>query len=285
MLSNSGTIPYRRLTDPLMLAVATTSQRTQVPPGFIPAEATSFRITNPNPFWVRLKGFTGPAASSGTISATEGWLFQPGFSGVFTTQFPEYMATISVGAAAGTGVLEISYGIGGGGESSFFAAANNGGTASTVSVSNFPANQTVSGAVAVSNFPAIQQVADNGASLTVDTPQLPATLGTKTAANSLPVTPASDATFTTVDRGSASINTGQVTLTQGTAVQVVPARAGRRKVTLSPTSNIPYLIGNTGVTTTTGFAVLSGGAVTLDTTAAIFVIASNNGTMTFVETF
>lgn len=270
MLSSAGTIPYRRLTDPIMLNVGTTSQRTQVPAGFIPAEATSFRITNPNPFWVRLKGFTGPTAANGTISATEGWLFQPGFSGVFTTQFPEYMATISVGASAGTGVIEISYGIGGGGESSFFAAANNGGVASTVSVSNFPA---------------IQQVADNGASLTVDTLQLPATLGTKTAANSLPVTPASDATFATIDRGSPSIATGQVAVTQGTAVQIVPARAGRRKVTLSPATNIPYLVGTTGITSANGFAVLSGGAITMDTTAAIVVIAGNNGTMTFMETF
>lgn len=279
MLNNVGTIPYRRLTDPVRLPVATTSTTTPVPPGFIPQEATSFRVTNPNNFWVRLRGAQGANSSSLTITDQQGWLFPPGFSGTFTTQFPEYMATIAVGAGAGTGVLEVSYGVGGGGESAFYAGTG-GGTASNVN-----ATQAGTWTVAVNNFPAIQQVADNGGSLTIDSLQLPASLGTKAAAASLAITPASDATFTTIDRGSPSIATGQVAVTQGTAIQVVAARAGRRKVTLSPATNIPYIVGTTGVTATTGFAVLSGGAITMDTAAAIFVIAGNNGTMTFMETF
>lgn len=272
-LSTASQIPYRRLTNPIMLPYGTTAQKTIVPQGFIPPEATSFRATNRGTFPVRLKGTVNSSdVANLEVKEGEGWLFPPGHSEVFTTQFPEAMSTLSVaafGLQAGSGVLEISYGIGGGGASAFYAGSG-GGTSSTVSVSNFPA---------------IQQVADNGASLTVDTPQLPATLGTKTAAASLPVTPASDATFTTIDRGSPSIATGQVAVTQGTAIQVVAARAGRRKVTLSPTTNIPYIVGTTGVTATTGFAVLSGGAITMDTTAAVVVIAGNNGTMTFMETF
>lgn len=272
-LSTASQIPYRRLTNPIMLPYGTTAQKTIVPQGFIPPEATSFRATNRGTFPVRLKGTVNSSdVPTLEVKEGEGWLFPPGHSEIFTTQFPEAMSTLSVaafGLQAGSGVLEISYGIGGGGASAFYAGSG-GGTSGTVSVSNFPA---------------IQQVADNGASLTVDTPQLPATLGTKTAANSLPVTPASDATFTTIDRGSASINTGQVTIAKDVSVQIVPARAGRRKVTLSPTSNIAYFVGNTGVSISNGFSVLSGGAVTLDTTAAIFVISGSSGIMTFVETF
>lgn len=155
----------------------------------------------------------------------------------------------------------------------------------SVSVSNFPTTQAVSGSVTVGNFPATQQVSDAGGSLTVDSPQLPASLGVKAAAASLSVTPSSDGVFTTADRGSASIATGQVAINNTTAVQIVAARATRRKVTLAPTSQFTYFVGNTGVTATTGFAVLNGGAFTLDTTAAVFVVGQSNGTMTFMETF
>lgn len=269
-LSTASQIPYRRLTNPIMLPYGTTAQKTIVPQGFIPPEATSFRATNRGMFPVRLKGTVNSSdVAALEVKEGEGWLFPPGHSEIFTTQFPEAMSTLSVaafGLQAGSGVLEISYGIGGGGASAFYAGSGS----STVSVSNFPASQNVN---------------DSGGSLTVDSPQLPATLGTKTAANSLSVTPASDATFTTIDRGSASINTGQVTITKDVSVQIVPARAGRRKATLSPTSNIAYFVGNTGVSISNGFSVLSGGAVTLDTTAAIFVISGSSGIMTFVETF
>lgn len=157
-----------------------------------------------------------------------------------------------------------------------------------VSVGNFPANQTVSGSVSVSNFPATQQVSDAGGSLTVDSPQIPASLGAKAGTASLSVVPATDGLFTTVERGSGSIATGQVAVNNTTAVQIVPARAGRRKVTIAPVGTYNYFIGASGVTAATGFSVLGGGAVTLDTTAAVFAItgsAAANGAMTFVETF
>lgn len=211
MLSSTGVIPYRRLTDPLALSYGPASQRTVVPAGYIPAEATSFQVYNRGNAPVRLKGARGAAASNLTIKDGEGWLFPPGFRGTFTTQYPEAMATISVeanGVAAGSGILEISYGVGGAGESVAALVAvggstggnvtvtnfpavqpvsDNGGSltvdgsvsisnfpatqpvSGTVSVGNFPASQAVSGSVSVSNFPATQQVSDAGGSLTIDT--------------------------------------------------------------------------------------------------------------------
>jgi hypothetical protein len=84
----------------------------------------------------------------------------------------------------------------------------------TVNVGNFPASQAVS----VSNFPATQPVSiaaavnvnDNGGSLTTDTPQLPATLGAKASAASLPVVVASDqAPLSVTDAGgSFTVDTG-----------------------------------------------------------------------------
>jgi hypothetical protein len=154
-----------------------------------------------------------------------------------------------------------------------------------VSVSNFPATQPVSGSVSVSNFPVSQPVTDAGGSLTVDTPQLPASLGAKPAAQSISVIPATDAIYTAVDRGSGSISTGQVQVNNTAAVQVVSARSGRRSVTLAPSSQFTYFVGPSGVTAMTGFAVLNGGAITLHTTSAVFVIAQSTGPMTFVETY
>lgn len=145
--------------------------------------------------------------------------------------------------------------------------------------------QPISGTVSVGNFPAIQQIADNGGSLTTDTPQLPATIGAKTAALSLSTTPSTDGVWPVVDRASAAIATGQVQVNNTAAVQVVPARAGRRSVTLAPSTQFTYFVGNAGVTITTGFAVLNGGAVTLHTAGAVFVIANASGPMTFLETF
>jgi hypothetical protein len=113
----------------------------------------------------------------------------------------------------------------------------------------------------------------------------PASLGPKTAAASFSVTPATDALYTTVDRGSGSIATGQVQVNNTAAVQVVAARPGRRSVTLAPSTQFTYFVGNAGVTTANGFPVLNGGAVTVHSTGAVFVIANSTGPMGFMETF
>lgn len=145
-MSSDNAFPFRRLTEPLLLPVGPESQTTAVPSGFIPQGAKSFLVVNRNPFWVRLRGANAATSSNPAglvVTPDTGWLFPPGFWGVFSTQQPEFMATISVpfmGIPAGTGTLEVSYGGGGGGHTSGFLPP-----------------------------PASQNVNDAGGSLTVDT--------------------------------------------------------------------------------------------------------------------
>lgn len=277
-VSSSGQIPFRRLTDPLMVPVATTSTTMAVPAGFIPQDATSFRVVNPNNFWVRLRGAslaTSANPSALTITATQGWLFPPGFSGTFTSQFPEYLATISVGAGAGTGTLELSYGIGSSGESVGQLLAAGGSTNGTVTVANVPL-----------------PVAQNGAPWSFTLSGTAAVTGTVGITGTVAVTQSGTwnvgitGTAITITRGTASMATGQVNMTTGnTAYQIVPARSTRRSVTLVPTSQFTYFYGNSGVTVANGAAAPNGAVVTLETTAAIFAVSGSAGVMTFVEHF
>lgn len=154
----------------------------------------------------------------------------------------------------------------------------------TVSVGNFPATQAVSGAVSVSNFPATQAVSVS------NFPTSQAVTGTFWQATQ-PVSGTVSvgnfpATTTTISRGTGSMATGQIAMSAGnTAYQVAPARATRRSITFVPTSQFTYFYGNSGVTTTTGAAAPNGAAITLETTAAVFVVSGSTGTMTFVEHF
>lgn len=85
-----------------------------------------------------------------------------------------------------------------------------------------------------------------------------------------------------VSKGGNSIATGQVAV--GTsATQIAPARAGRQKITLSPTSATVYYVGPAGVTATSGVYVAAGGTITLDTTAAIFAVGAAALTVSFIE--
>lgn len=90
----------------------------------------------------------------------------------------------------------------------------------------------------------------------------------------------------TVSKGTGSLATGQVSVTTA-STQVVAARAGRGKVTISVGSANTCALGNTGVTTTTGFPLqpIAGASVTLDTSAAIFAICSATTTISFIEQF
>jgi hypothetical protein len=178
----------------------------------------------------------------------------------------------------------------------------------SVSVSNFPASQAVSGTVAVSNFPSTQPVSGS-VSLAGSLPSGTNALGSVSVSNfpasqavtgsvsvsNLPTTQAVSGTVTvsgitgtvtTIARGTGSMATGQVAITGGaTAVQIVPVRTARRSVTIVPTSQFTYFYGNAGVTQTTGAAAPNGAAITLETTAAVFVVSGSGGTMTFVEHF
>lgn len=136
--------------------------------------------------------------------------------------------------------------------------------------------------------PAVQQVADNGGSLTVDTPQLPATLGAKTTAQSLAVTlPNDQAGLPVLDRGSASMLTGQVSVNNTTAVQIVAARTNRRSVLLQPTSQFTYFVGpcTPTLTASNGFPVLNGAAILITFQGAICSIANSTGTMGWMDSY
>jgi hypothetical protein len=112
---SDNSFAFRRMTDPLLLPIATTATKFDVPDGYFRgagpgAGAQSFWVCNANNFWVRLKGSTGTYVA---VTDTTGWLFPPGFVGAFSTQFPQFMSTMAVtrqGLTAGTGTLEISYG-------------------------------------------------------------------------------------------------------------------------------------------------------------------------------
>jgi len=88
----------------------------------------------------------------------------------------------------------------------------------------------------------------------------------------------------TSEKSSDNLVTGQVAVGT-TSTLVVAARAGRKTVTLTPTSSTVYYIGNTGVTTANGMYVAAGGTVTLTTTAAIYAVGAAALTISFGETF
>jgi hypothetical protein len=87
-----------------------------------------------------------------------------------------------------------------------------------------------------------------------------------------------------IGKGGVGISTGQVAVGT-TATQVVPARAGRQKVTITPTTSTVFYVGAAGITTGTGMYVAAGGAVTLDTAAAVFAVGASAFTASYVELF
>lgn len=89
-----------------------------------------------------------------------------------------------------------------------------------------------------------------------------------------------------VARGGGSLATGQVSAGT-TSTQIVAARAGRQRVTVSVGAANACAFGNSGVTPTTGFALqpVAGATVTLETTAALFAACSAATTVSFVEQF
>jgi hypothetical protein len=210
---------------------------------------------------VAVSNFPASQAISGTVAATQSGAWNVGITGT---------PTVTVGNAS----IPVT--------GTFFQATQP--VSGTVNVGNLPATQQVAGTVAVSNFPAVEQVADNGGSLTIDTPQLPASVGAKTGALSLSVAPNTDMPFPIFDRGTAALATAQVAVGT-TATLIAPARAGRRVIVLIPTSNTTYYVGNAGVTTTTGVVLGAGAVVTMPTSAAIYAVATGSMTISYMEFF
>jgi hypothetical protein len=158
---------------------------------------------------------------------------------------------------------------------------------SSFAVSNFPASQAVTGTFWQATQPvsvaATVQVGDAGQSLTVDSPQIPATLGPKTAATSLSVAPNTDTPFPIYDRGSTSFATGQVSVGT-TPTLVAAARPGRRVIVLYPTNNTTYYVSGTSTIVTATSAPLGGGVtITLPTTSAVYAQGASAFTMGYVE--
>ena len=94
----------------------------------------------------------------------------------------------------------------------------------------------------------------------------------RTAIPVLPDTAAGDLAAT---RGATAPATGLATA-QGsatsTSAQLIAARTGRRSVTLYNTGSVTVFVGASGVTTTTGFPVPAGSALTIGFAGALFVV-------------
>ncbi len=108
--------PFRRRTNPVMVAVGVAAVSTDVPDGFITPDCNAFCVVNSSPCWVRLRGFR--EGQTGEVTEDTGWLFPPGHIGVYATQQPQRMSAMAV-ARPGFPVsaeylvpLEVSYGDG-----------------------------------------------------------------------------------------------------------------------------------------------------------------------------
>jgi hypothetical protein len=90
--------------------------------------------------------------------------------------------------------------------------------------------------------------------------------------------------------GSAALATAQATIST-TAASIVAARTGasgtgRIAATLYNTGAVTVFVGNSGVTTGAGMPIPAGGAITLNTQAALYgITASSSVTVAVVETY
>lgn len=91
--------------------------------------------------------------------------------------------------------------------------------------------------------------------------------------------------------GSDNMATGQnaSSLSPAAGAQIVPARSGRRSVTITNvTGTQPVYLGTSGVTTTSGLFLAGtvGASVTIPTTAAVFATSPTAAqTLSYIETF
>jgi hypothetical protein len=102
LAQSTQTIPFRRMSEPVQLAVGPTAQATMVPPERLldPASSqrlSSFYVVNPNQVYVRFKGYSTTADCANlSVTPSTGWLVPPGFVGVFSTQYPMCGSTLAV---------------------------------------------------------------------------------------------------------------------------------------------------------------------------------------------
>jgi len=95
-------IPFRRMSEPVQLAVGPTARTTMVPQDSLKdpksgQKLTSFYVINPNSVYVRFKGYsTASDCANLNVTPTTGWLVPPGFTAVFATQYPLCGSTLAV---------------------------------------------------------------------------------------------------------------------------------------------------------------------------------------------
>ncbi len=95
MPASGSSSPFRRRTDPVMVAVGIGSaESTPVPEGWITPDCNAFCVVNSSPGWVRLRGFRD--GQNGQVEEGKGWLFPPGHIGVYATQQPQRMSALAV---------------------------------------------------------------------------------------------------------------------------------------------------------------------------------------------
>ncbi|TXN36346.1 hypothetical protein [Methylobacterium sp. WL7] len=125
LAQSTQTIPFRRMSEPVMVQIGPTPQTTMIPAASLKdpmngLPLSSFYVVNPNSVYVRVKGFSN-AADCANIGVTEttGWLWPPGFVGVFSTQYPFCASAMAVSkpgfpitASTTYAPLEWSYGPG-----------------------------------------------------------------------------------------------------------------------------------------------------------------------------
>jgi hypothetical protein len=102
LAQSTQTIPFRRMTEPVQVNIGPTPQMTMVPPTSLKdpmngLPLSSFYVVNPNQVWVRVKGFNNATDCQNIgVTPTTGWLWPPGFVGVFSTQFPVCASAMAV---------------------------------------------------------------------------------------------------------------------------------------------------------------------------------------------
>lgn len=90
-----------------------------------------------------------------------------------------------------------------------------------------------------------------------------------------------------VQKGTATVANGQISVAT-TNTQIVAARTGRGRVTITNLGTTDVFIGATGVTTTTGqlLAGTKGASITLHTSAAIFgIVGTGNQSVSYIEEY
>jgi hypothetical protein len=94
-MSDPLTQPFRRNLEisPIIIPVGMAGQPMAVPamPG---TGVTSFKMSNPNPFWVWYRGWRGLASDMPTIDG-QGHFLAPGATDICRTQMPQWIAAVA----------------------------------------------------------------------------------------------------------------------------------------------------------------------------------------------